>query len=98
MGGGPCLGTLGEHAPPEESSFWLPLYGSMCCRLAAQPRCMAAPVTSGFLRLQVSAGQRWNGTGMGTGTWTGTEVGMRWVDDGDEDRDGDRDEDGDGMG
>uniref|UniRef100_A0A8C3LP17 Uncharacterized protein n=1 Tax=Chrysolophus pictus TaxID=9089 RepID=A0A8C3LP17_CHRPC len=26
----------------EESSFWLPLYGSMCCRLAAQPHCMAA--------------------------------------------------------
>ncbi|NXL54819.1 RTKN protein, partial [Podilymbus podiceps] len=39
-------------ASNEESSFWLPLYGSMCCRLAAQPRCMAAPVTSGFLRLQ----------------------------------------------
>uniref|UniRef100_A0A8C3KDW8 Rhotekin n=1 Tax=Calidris pygmaea TaxID=425635 RepID=A0A8C3KDW8_9CHAR len=39
----------------EESSFWLPLYGSMCCRLAAQPRCMAAPVTSGFLRLQPGA-------------------------------------------
>uniref|UniRef100_A0A8C7E8D4 Rhotekin n=1 Tax=Nothoprocta perdicaria TaxID=30464 RepID=A0A8C7E8D4_NOTPE len=36
----------------EESSFWLPLYGSMCCRLAAQPRCMAAQVTCGFLRLQ----------------------------------------------
>ncbi|XP_062430816.1 rhotekin isoform X2 [Rhea pennata] len=36
----------------EESSFWLPLYGSMCCRLAAQPRCMAAQVMCGFLRLQ----------------------------------------------
>ncbi|NXT35181.1 RTKN protein, partial [Pelecanoides urinatrix] len=52
LGGGPCPGTPGERAPPEESSFWLPLYGSMCCRLAAQPRCMAAPVTSGFLQLQ----------------------------------------------
>uniref|UniRef100_A0A8C2PG09 PH domain-containing protein n=1 Tax=Capra hircus TaxID=9925 RepID=A0A8C2PG09_CAPHI len=25
----------------EESSFWLPLYGNMCCRLVAQPACMA---------------------------------------------------------
>ncbi|KAM8808734.1 rhotekin isoform 1-T1 [Eudromia elegans] len=41
----------------EESSFWLPLYGSMCCRLAAQPRCMAAQVTCGFLRLQQQAGE-----------------------------------------
>ncbi|NXU51833.1 RTKN protein, partial [Turnix velox] len=46
-------------ASNEESSFWLPLYGSMCCRLAAQPRCMAAPVTSGFLRLQVRMGLGW---------------------------------------
>uniref|UniRef100_A0A8B9VV11 Rhotekin n=1 Tax=Anas zonorhyncha TaxID=75864 RepID=A0A8B9VV11_9AVES len=38
--------------PPEESSFWLPLYGSMCCRLAAQPRCMAAQMMCGFLKVQ----------------------------------------------
>ncbi|XP_068800078.1 rhotekin isoform X2 [Struthio camelus] len=38
----------------EESSFWLPLYGSMCCRLAAQPRCMAAQMMCGFLKLQQS--------------------------------------------
>ncbi|XP_068535504.1 rhotekin isoform X6 [Anas acuta] len=36
----------------EESSFWLPLYGSMCCRLAAQPRCMAAQMMCGFLKVQ----------------------------------------------
>ncbi|PKU46785.1 rhotekin isoform x2 [Limosa lapponica baueri] len=46
----------------EESSFWLPLYGSMCCRLAAQPRCMAAPVTSGFLRLQQPGAEAQSGT------------------------------------
>ncbi|KAM6345788.1 rhotekin [Podargus strigoides] len=39
-------------ATNEESSFWLPLYGSMCCRLAAQPHCMARPGCSGVLRLQ----------------------------------------------
>ncbi|KAM6132645.1 rhotekin [Pterocles gutturalis] len=39
-------------ASNEDSSCWLPLYGRMCCRLAAQPRCMATNVTSGFLRLQ----------------------------------------------
>ncbi|TFJ98170.1 G-protein coupled receptor 4-like [Platysternon megacephalum] len=38
----------------EESSFWLPLYGSMCCRLAAQPNCMAQQMMCGFLKLQVS--------------------------------------------
>lgn len=78
--GGPCPGAPGERAPPpEESSFWLPLYGSMCCRLAAQPRCMAAPVTSGFLRLQVSAGDGdRNATGVGTGTWTGMGTGTGW--------------------
>uniref|UniRef100_A0A452GL05 REM-1 domain-containing protein n=1 Tax=Gopherus agassizii TaxID=38772 RepID=A0A452GL05_9SAUR len=36
----------------EESSFWLPLYGSMCCRLVAQPFCMAKDVMSGFLNQQ----------------------------------------------
>ncbi|KAM9134607.1 rhotekin-2 isoform 2-T2 [Pangshura tecta] len=37
----------------EESSFWLPLYGSMCCRLVAQPFCMAKDVMSGFLNQQM---------------------------------------------
>ncbi|KAK2818714.1 hypothetical protein Q5P01_024275 [Channa striata] len=31
----------------EDSPFWLPLYGSMCCRLVAQPLCMIHPGASG---------------------------------------------------
>ncbi|XP_015275271.1 PREDICTED: rhotekin isoform X1 [Gekko japonicus] len=36
----------------EESSFWLPLYGSVCCRLSAQPSCMVHQMMCGFLRVQ----------------------------------------------
>ncbi|XP_032347365.1 rhotekin-2 isoform X2 [Camelus ferus] len=36
----------------EESSFWLPLYGNMCCRLVAQPACMVEDVFAGFLNQQ----------------------------------------------
>ncbi|XP_058399357.1 rhotekin-2 isoform X2 [Diceros bicornis minor] len=36
----------------EESSFWLPLYGNMCCRLVAQPSCMAEDAFAGFLNQQ----------------------------------------------
>ncbi|XP_058048424.1 rhotekin isoform X5 [Ahaetulla prasina] len=36
----------------EESSFWLPLYGSLCCRLVAQPSCMVEQVMAGFLKVQ----------------------------------------------
>ncbi|XP_006889120.1 PREDICTED: rhotekin-2 [Elephantulus edwardii] len=36
----------------EESSFWLPLYGNMCCRLVAQPACMAQDAFAGFLNQQ----------------------------------------------
>ncbi|KAL6469903.1 hypothetical protein MHYP_G00210220 [Metynnis hypsauchen] len=36
----------------EDSSFWLPLYGSVCCRLVAQPNCMTLPVMSGKLKIQ----------------------------------------------
>uniref|UniRef100_I3LX72 PH domain-containing protein n=1 Tax=Ictidomys tridecemlineatus TaxID=43179 RepID=I3LX72_ICTTR len=36
----------------EESSFWLPLYGNMCCRLVAQPACMAEDACAGFLNQQ----------------------------------------------
>ncbi|XP_077157512.1 rhotekin isoform X2 [Paroedura picta] len=36
----------------EESSFWLPLYGSVCCRLVAQPGCMVHQMMCGFLRVQ----------------------------------------------
>ncbi|EPQ07078.1 Rhotekin-2 [Myotis brandtii] len=36
----------------EESSFWLPLFGNMCCRLVAQPACMAEDAFAGFLNQQ----------------------------------------------
>ncbi|KAL6083135.1 hypothetical protein STEG23_014122, partial [Scotinomys teguina] len=36
----------------EECSFWLPLYGNMCCRLVAQPACMAEDSFTGFLNEQ----------------------------------------------
>ncbi|KAM5236453.1 rhotekin-2 [Ctenodactylus gundi] len=36
----------------EESSFWLPLYGNLCCRLLAQPACMAEDAFEGFLNQQ----------------------------------------------
>ncbi|XP_022532314.1 rhotekin 2b isoform X1 [Astyanax mexicanus] len=36
----------------EDSSFWLPLYGSVCCRLVAQPNCMTQQVMSGNLKVQ----------------------------------------------
>lgn len=37
----------------EDSSFWLPLYGNMCCRLVAQPLCMTQVVMCGKLRIRV---------------------------------------------
>ncbi|NXN47048.1 RTKN2 protein, partial [Rhinoptilus africanus] len=40
----------------EESSFWLPLYGNMCCRLVAQPSCMARDMMAGFLNQQQMLG------------------------------------------
>ncbi|NXF83888.1 RTKN2 protein, partial [Sclerurus mexicanus] len=40
----------------EESSFWLPLYGNMCCRLVAQPSCMARDMMAGFLNQQQTEG------------------------------------------
>uniref|UniRef100_A0A8C8S7C2 Rhotekin n=1 Tax=Pelusios castaneus TaxID=367368 RepID=A0A8C8S7C2_9SAUR len=43
----------------EESSFWLPLYGSVCCRLVAQPSCMSQQMMCGFLKLQVGEQQSW---------------------------------------
>uniref|UniRef100_A0A8C3SFB2 Rhotekin-2 n=1 Tax=Chelydra serpentina TaxID=8475 RepID=A0A8C3SFB2_CHESE len=44
----------------DESSFWLPLYGSMCCRLVAQPFCMTKDVMSGFLNQQQMVGSLTN--------------------------------------
>ncbi|XP_063313586.1 rhotekin isoform X2 [Pelobates fuscus] len=35
----------------DESSCWLPLYGSVCCRLTAQPDCMSKEMMSGVLRV-----------------------------------------------
>uniref|UniRef100_A0A8D0GVN0 Rhotekin-2 n=1 Tax=Sphenodon punctatus TaxID=8508 RepID=A0A8D0GVN0_SPHPU len=40
----------------EESSFWLPLYGNMCCHLVAQPSCMIKDVMTGFLNQQQMVG------------------------------------------
>uniref|UniRef100_A0A8C0NW34 Rhotekin n=3 Tax=Canis lupus familiaris TaxID=9615 RepID=A0A8C0NW34_CANLF len=41
--------TLASH---EENPAWLPLYGSVCCRLVAQPFCMTQPTANGTLRVQ----------------------------------------------
>ncbi|XP_067858872.1 rhotekin-2 isoform X2 [Heptranchias perlo] len=40
----------------EEASFWLPLYGNMCCRLVAQPACMTTDMMAGYLNLQQTVG------------------------------------------
>ncbi|XP_071321467.1 rhotekin-like [Trachinotus anak] len=37
----------------EDSPFWLPLYGNMCCRLVAQPLCMIQPAISGQLKVKL---------------------------------------------
>ncbi|XP_030625128.1 rhotekin [Chanos chanos] len=37
----------------EDCPYWLPLYGSMCCHLVAQPVCMTQQAMSGRLRIQV---------------------------------------------
>uniref|UniRef100_A0A3Q2YK49 Rhotekin 2 n=1 Tax=Hippocampus comes TaxID=109280 RepID=A0A3Q2YK49_HIPCM len=36
-------------------SSWLPLYGNLCCRLAAQPACMTQRAMAGYLDLKVTA-------------------------------------------
>ncbi|XP_058472537.1 rhotekin-like isoform X1 [Solea solea] len=40
-------------ATAEDSPFWLPLYGNICCRLVAQPLCLTHPVLSGQLTVQL---------------------------------------------
>ncbi|XP_054628734.1 rhotekin isoform X2 [Dunckerocampus dactyliophorus] len=40
----------------EECSYWLPLYGSVCCRLAAQPLCMTKQMMSGPLKVSQLGG------------------------------------------
>ncbi|XP_061084158.1 rhotekin-2 isoform X1 [Conger conger] len=53
-------GTFQSHSlivtENAESSSWLPLYGSLCCRLVAQPDCMIQEMMSGFLNQQQSVG------------------------------------------
>ncbi|XP_066502486.1 rhotekin 2b isoform X2 [Hoplias malabaricus] len=44
----------------EDSSFWLPLYGSVCCRLVAQPNCMTQQVMSSKLKIQRPGDQSWS--------------------------------------
>lgn len=39
----------------EDTSFWLPLYGSVCCQLVAQPLCMLQDVICGNLRVRSEA-------------------------------------------
>ncbi|CAL9708376.1 unnamed protein product [Knipowitschia caucasica] len=46
----------------EECSYWLPLYGSMCCRLAAQPHCMTKQMMSGSLKVKQLGGEPQNWT------------------------------------
>ncbi|XP_075711417.1 rhotekin isoform X3 [Rhinoderma darwinii] len=43
----------------DESSCWLPLYGSVCCRLTAQPDCMNQDMMSGVLHIQVRGQKSW---------------------------------------
>ncbi|XP_040291864.1 rhotekin-2 [Bufo bufo] len=40
----------------EDSSFWLPLYGNVCCHLIAQPTCVTDEVVSGFFNQQEMVG------------------------------------------
>lgn len=65
--------TLASH---EENPAWLPLYGSVCCRLAAQPLCMTQPTASGALRVQ-QAGELQNGT-LVHGVLKGTNLFCYW--------------------
>ncbi|XP_078060496.1 rhotekin [Mustelus asterias] len=54
------LTTIGN----DSCSFWIPLYGSLCCQLAAQPHCMTQHMISSFLNLQQMVGDRHNWTRM----------------------------------
>ncbi|CAH7133241.1 rhotekin isoform X1 [Phodopus roborovskii] len=65
--------TLASH---EENPAWLPLYGSVCCRLAAQPLCMTQPTASGTLRVQ-QVGELRNGT-LVHGVLKGTKLFCYW--------------------
>ncbi|XP_073473766.1 rhotekin isoform X2 [Aquarana catesbeiana] len=43
----------------DESLCWLPLYGSVCCRLTAQPDCMNQDMISGYLQIQARGQAGW---------------------------------------
>ncbi|XP_044000703.1 rhotekin-like isoform X3 [Gambusia affinis] len=43
----------------EDSPFWLPLYGNMCCRLVAQPLCMTQPAMRGQLKIKLEDADHW---------------------------------------
>ncbi|XP_034368370.1 rhotekin isoform X2 [Arvicanthis niloticus] len=66
--------TLTSH---EENPAWLPLYGSVCCRLVAQPLCMTQPTASGTLRVQ-QAGELQSGT-LVHGVLKGTNLFCYWT-------------------
>ncbi|NXN93796.1 RTKN protein, partial [Rhinopomastus cyanomelas] len=65
-------------ASSEDSSCWVPLYGSLCCRLVAQPRCMGTPTCRGHLRLTMGSKMRTRAEdGNGVGDWDGDRRGTR---------------------
>ncbi|XP_054489260.2 rhotekin isoform X4 [Agelaius phoeniceus] len=49
-------------AADEQSPCWVPLYGRVCCRLAARPSCMDTPAATGTLRLQAPGAEGPGGT------------------------------------
>ncbi|XP_071771267.2 rhotekin-like [Centroberyx gerrardi] len=49
-------------AAAEDSPFWVPLYGNMCCRLVAQPLCMIQQVISGRLKVKLGEDRSWDNT------------------------------------
>ncbi|KAJ8380543.1 hypothetical protein SKAU_G00013210 [Synaphobranchus kaupii] len=56
----PCPATQGAGLNPEcgeECSYWLPLYGNVCCRLAAQPHCMTQEMMCGYLKVKQLGGE-----------------------------------------
>uniref|UniRef100_A0A8U7P945 Rhotekin n=1 Tax=Corvus moneduloides TaxID=1196302 RepID=A0A8U7P945_CORMO len=48
-------------AADEQSPCWVPLYGRMCCRLAARPSCMDTAAATGTLRLQAPGAEGQSG-------------------------------------
>uniref|UniRef100_A0A667ZDK5 Rhotekin b n=1 Tax=Myripristis murdjan TaxID=586833 RepID=A0A667ZDK5_9TELE len=59
-------------AAAEDSPFWLPLYGNMCCRLVAQPLCMVQQIITG--KLMVKLGEDLNCWDNAYGVLRGTSL------------------------